>query len=37
MEIVLKKGCMEAVVTTKGGELISFKDEEEFYKFSNLI
>ena len=28
MEIVLKKGCMEAVVTTKGGELISFKDEE---------
>ena len=28
MEIVLKKGCMEAVVTTKGGELISFKDGE---------
>lgn len=28
MEIVLKKECMEAVVTTKGGELISFKDGE---------
>ena len=28
MEIVLTKECMEAVVTTKGGELISFKDGE---------
>ncbi|MBQ6833696.1 MAG: hypothetical protein IJO55_04680 [Lachnospiraceae bacterium] len=26
MELILKKGAVQAVVTTKGAELISFKD-----------